>query len=86
MVSRRYNSFKYVYTADSGEDFIRTQRQYKNANTQQVLIPLTATFLSRVINNRNVVQKFAENERHALVTIPVTDTDSGVGEFKQFIP
>lgn len=68
--SRKYKVYKYRYQSDNNNEYIRQYREYKQYGTNEVLIPVTATFLSTVIqNDKRKVNPFDRKVRRAIVEL-----------------
>jgi len=78
MASRRYNTYKFLYTDDYGRQSIKRQRAYKDTNGQEVT-PITPLFLARTVPINERVEGTSRDLRHLLAYI-------GTEKFKAFIP
>ena len=78
MASRRYKTYKFLYTDDLGRTSIKRQRSYLNPDNSETT-PITALFLARLVSFEEKVTGTSRGLRHLLTYI-------GTGKFKANIP
>ena len=86
MPSYRYNSYKFAYTRDDGEEEIKTQREYKDPNTGSPFVEVSPLFLTRVITSNVKITRSDTGLRYASITIPNANNVQGKSVFKHFSP
>ena len=84
MAARKYNTYKFRYSSDLGNDTIRVQREYLDTNNQP-LTPITNLFLARVITDNSKWEPKKNSQlRHAVSY--VRDSNGAYVELISFIP
>lgn len=68
MSSRKYRSYKFIYTNDLEQNVIKQQRVYLDDNDSEI-IPITPLFLARVVNSNQKVTGTSRRLRHLLACI-----------------
>lgn len=79
--NRPYKSYKYIYTNDFGEDFLRQHREFiNNEDKVTVLIPVTTLFLERVVNIKEKIAQQPTQVRRLEVLIPTENPNAASPE------
>lgn len=94
MVSRKYNSYKFLYDIDDRNVFdvndsyqlIKVQRIYKDNVTLEELTPRTPLFVEREVQDSFKVDKSDTDMRHVLVCKEPVDNPGNSSNFKTYIP
>ena len=89
MPSYKFNIYRYTYTADIGDEFVREQRIALDNQTSEPLYPPTNLFLQRVVSfpdeqKKIKAEKFKEKERRAKIKFRKGDGD--ISETSRYIP
>lgn len=78
MVSRKYNTYKFIYTDDFNRNIIKRQRVYLNDDNREIT-PITSLFLAKVVNFEEKVTGTSQGLRSLLTYI-------GNGRFEVKLP
>lgn len=68
MASRRYKTYKFLYTDDLGTTTIKRQRSYLNEDNSETT-PITTLFLARVVQFAEKITGTSQGLRHLLTYI-----------------
>lgn len=69
MSSRRYNSYKFLYDTDTGQQVIKRQRSYLNSDGVSEDTPLTPLFYARLVALDEKVTGTSQGLRHLLTAV-----------------
>lgn len=78
MASRKYNTYKFIYTDDFNRNIIKRQRVYLNDDNEEIT-PITSLFLAKVVNFEEKVTGTSQGLRSLLIYI-------GNGRFEVKLP
>ena len=83
--TRRYEVVKFIYTADDGSKYIRTQRIDKDINGDRI-IELPACFEQVTKRTKDKIWGDPENLRKCLIIYPEPENETGEAQITIYVP
>ncbi|NJL89711.1 MAG: hypothetical protein HC916_07850 [Coleofasciculaceae cyanobacterium SM2_1_6] len=87
MATRVFATYKFLYDRDDGLQQVKSQRDYRDLPSGNLLTPITPLFLARVTGlDTKIPEPNVRNARHVMSYVTNPNVQKGYSELKAYSP